>query len=171
VEAGDIWKVRLLLDHGADFNKQVGYYGRPLGLAAKQDDVAVTQLLISRGADVNLIFRSREKFGTALDVAIVQQKLRTLDSLLEGGGDPNLPVDGLSPLATAAKEGNCSAISRLIQHGAKVDMKLTHEEYGSALIVATRCEALDSLESLVEHGADVNLEVDAGTFRTALQAS
>lgn len=51
---GDLAKVRLLLDNGADINAiDEEYRSTPLGCAARWGQVAVVEVLLQRGADPN----------------------------------------------------------------------------------------------------------------------
>jgi len=115
--------VRLLLDRGADVNA-IGYIGRayriaysPLMMAqeAKEDDPAITEMLLSGGAKVN-----GPDTLTALDYAIFKKRRRSVRILLQHGADVNLQyVRGYTPLMLAESVGDKQIIRMLKQAGAK----------------------------------------------------
>ncbi|KAN0091838.1 hypothetical protein V8E51_017685 [Hyaloscypha variabilis] len=89
-----------------------------------------------------------------------------------------------SVLAAAAAKGNIEIVKFLVQEGrADVNMPLEHGIFGSALAAAAAGRDFEIVEFLVQKGANrcaevlinaganVNLKLENGPFRTALQAS
>ena len=96
--------------------------------------------------------------------AIRENDLAKLQSLLQGGGDPNVsdPRGGATPLMYAAAVGSARAMALLLDNGAKVNA--TNATGATALIWAAT--DIEKVRLLLARGADVNLASQRG--RTAL---
>jgi uncharacterized protein len=133
--------VRLLLDKGAD--------------ARKAGVRAATFLLRRNGGTVN---------GEGEDDARVSEVLKLL---LDAGADPNgQDDDGWRPLMAAAYGGFPASVRLLLDRGAAVNARCDcpNSGYGgaTALLMAVRKRAPQSVDALLGKGADVTLADEAG---------
>ncbi|KAK0704346.1 hypothetical protein B0H67DRAFT_348118 [Lasiosphaeris hirsuta] len=135
--------VQTLIDAGADINAPLegGIFGSALAAAAGQARPNFLKTLIQAGADVNQRLRTGF-FGSALSAAAWFGDVRSLEVLLLAGADPNLQPESGS-----------------------------ETEFGSPLVAAACMAQSACAYKLVEGGADVNLVLGHGVYRTALQAT
>jgi ankyrin repeat protein len=95
----------------------------PLALAAHFGHLDTVQLLVDRGADVNLV--SEHQIGvTPIHAALFGQRIDIVFLLLEHGADPDirrggkgLPRAGWTALHYAASLGAKDLVTALIEHG------------------------------------------------------
>lgn len=167
---GDSQKVDRLIELGADVNAPLGYLGSPLALAASERSVAMLESLLRKGAKVDLLFDRKCDYQNALDAAIRHNHLGAMEILIERGADVNFQLNGWNPLLQAMSGGWTEGIECLISRGAEVNMILSGE-YGSVLIAAVARRRPEVIKLILQHGADVNLRVDTGVFKTALEAA
>jgi len=107
--------VRAVIAGGADVN-EVADNMTPLELAIGEDDVAIVDILIRAGADVN---QGHPKTGRRpLHMAVSQPDLRILELLLEAGADVEGCRENSTPLCFAAAFGKRDAYDRLLEAGA-----------------------------------------------------
>ncbi|BFP42804.1 hypothetical protein FGF1_36490 [Flavobacteriaceae bacterium GF1] len=127
----------------------------PLLYAVRIGDFDRVKELIAKGADVNLV---QEGEGTALVMAIRQNRLQIARYLLEKGADPNLGTnsDG-HPLWLAARNGDIELVELLVSKGVDVNKKFPGD--GSALIQASKNGDLAMAKALVRLKADINMGV------------
>jgi hypothetical protein len=92
----------------------------PLHIAAFAGNVATTELLINRGADVNS--RAKSKFlNTPLQTALLTGQYATAKVLLEHGADAMVrQAEGFAPIHEAAQSGREDLVKLLIAHGAEI---------------------------------------------------
>ena len=101
--------VRRLLGHGADPRASTAHGFTPLLLAAADGDIAMADMLLAAGVDVN------ETDGThVLPYAIVNRQDAFALFLLEHGADPNGSMGGVRALHAAAGSGRGLA-TRLVE--------------------------------------------------------
>jgi ankyrin repeat protein len=172
--------------------KEGWYGQTALMWAVLENNTEAAKLLIAAGADLNAKTNSPPPGGrggggdgsrggfTPLMFAARQGSIESGEALLKAGADPDLSdPDGINPLTVALLSGHYDFTSLLIDHGADVnkgdrtgrtplyvavDMhslewrfnrpapKKFEKQYGSMEIV----------KKLLEHGADVNAELNAG---------
>ncbi|KZL82888.1 multiple ankyrin repeats single kh domain-containing protein [Colletotrichum incanum] len=147
--------VKLLLDRGAavDFPNEWA-----LQAAASEGHYDVVKELLDRGADVNA-FTTNENFpqGTALQVACESGKLEIVTLLLERGANPNLGAgEDTCPLIAAASKGEQEILKLLVKARADVNV-FGGWDNSTVLINAVANLPIESLQVLVDAGADVNL--------------
>lgn len=139
----DMKAMEMFLDHGATPNVAHGCWASPLMMAACQGNEIMMNLLLERGADVNLCI------------------VPNLD-LTEDTGR-------ITALEGAASEGYTNLIHLLVKHGAL----LAHAREDTVFKTALQCAAYygkeESVKTLLELGSDPNIV--GGTFGSALQAA
>lgn len=195
---GDVDRVRACLSNSI-FDVNAPDYEwdgrRPIHLAAGNGSVAVLELLVNAGADPNAVVKGRggqyaihyaaqngcadairwliqhahvdpnvradedNEYGqTPLHYAIASHKVDTVRALIEGGADVNLPdLPGQSPLVYA-----CVALALPYRsRGAPPLSQAEIDEY--------RAPRHEVLRTLLQHGADPNLDPSNGEVMTPLQ--
>ncbi|CCF38951.1 hypothetical protein CH063_00303 [Colletotrichum higginsianum] len=147
--------VKLLLDRGAEVDFPNGW---ALQAASSEGHYDVVKELLDRGADVNA-FTTNENFpqGTALQVACESGKLEIVTLLLERGANPDLGAgDDTCPLIAAASKGEQEILRLLVKARAEVNV-FGGWDKSTVLINAVANLPVESLQVLVDAGADVNL--------------
>ena len=154
VKKGDIAAVEQATAAGAEVNKARTDDGRtPLHIAVHYSELAVAQLLIERGAEVN---QAMTDGRTPLFVAAQNGKLDIAQLLLDRGAEVNQAMnDGATPLYIAAQEDQLDVAQLLIKRGAEVNNART-DDGTTPLWVAALYGQLDIAQLLIENGADVN---------------
>jgi len=187
--AGDVEKTRLLLDHGANVNARSDSGRTALLIAAgRVNNSAVVKLLLERGANPSVESPGLFFPMTPLAEAASTGDPSVVQVLLDHGADAK--AAGLAPgffaLATGCARcgelvlkptmatplavmlapplGPGSHIPRLLEMGADANAK----DPGGAPLIVLACSsdasevAIDSVRSLIAHGADVNAKNAAG---------
>ncbi|KAI1263354.1 hypothetical protein F5Y18DRAFT_394024 [Xylariaceae sp. FL1019] len=192
--------VQILVNAGAEVNMQIkgGIYGSALAAAASTTSLEMIRFLIAHGAVVDMPIKNGA-FGSALVASSLHGRLEVVRLLVENGADVNMrPQSGDygSALAAAASRGHLDVARFLLEQGADVNSMLNVGWYGSALAAAAARHAtaevslqvirqyrhftpvevslqvsLEVIELLVEKGADVNQQLLAGAFGSALAAA
>ncbi|KAA8894720.1 ankyrin repeat-containing domain protein [Sphaerosporella brunnea] len=136
-----------------------------LHLAACEGHLEIVNILLERGADVNLVGGD---YGTALGIAAWYGHKEIVNILLERGADVNL-VGGLygTPLEIAAQCGYKEIVNTFLERGADVNLAGGH--YGTPLGRAAWYGYQEIVNILLERGADVNIV--GGGYGTALEAA
>lgn len=108
--------------------------------------------------------------------AVRNGRISTVRSLLERGENPNVTIDGISPLFAAISGGFTEVVRLLLRYGA--DPNFLDGDGNSALLFATVREHVAILQCLLQAGADPNLKgtdngftpliIAAGTGQTAV---
>lgn len=81
--------------------------------------------------------------------------IKKTHEFLENGINPNLNMNGYTPLTVALKKSNIDMIELLLRYGAKPNMP---NSYGlTALVKSTACGYSEIVELLLEQGANPNL--------------
>ncbi|KAL7952415.1 ankyrin repeat-containing domain protein [Trichoderma compactum] len=142
----DTQRLEYLLDHGMKVDMQDGQHGTALHKAVTEDNSTLFQLLLDRGADINALNR---------------------------GADPNINHEyaeygtALHAMMTTRHAGPNwrEGINVLLKH--HTNPNIISERLGSALHLACAI----AHETLLEHCPNINVNVQGGTFNTALQAA
>lgn len=136
VRAGGVWRMAQAIDGGADVNCNDG---APLSIAAANGDVAVVDFLLERGAET----------GDALAHAAGAGQADMVEHLLSKGA--SVDDDGQA-VFKALGEGHPDIVVLLLAKGADANARGN----GYLLLTAVMEGDAQSLDALVEHGADVN---------------
>ncbi|MCB9892699.1 MAG: ankyrin repeat domain-containing protein [Planctomycetes bacterium] len=155
---------RFLLDRGADSNAQpdtgaleLPMLGKPanpapLHLAAASGHTAIVELLIERGATVDL---PGVAGSTALHLACAEgHEAVALTLLAHGASRDARDTSGFRPLHLAVQAGSVPIATRLIERGADVRARSVTGSEPMHLAAGSGNVAL--MELLLDHGADVN---------------
>lgn len=172
--AGRVEACRLLLDAGADPNREDPGGGLPLLRAAYAGHRAVVELLLDRGAKVDgglttptadiSSGRHLPSGTTALHVAAMAKRLTIVELLLQRGASPDgLDSSGGTALSMAMTWSWEEGARRLLEAGADPDL-------GNALHIA--CARMPSMiRPLLEAGADPNRISEKSDDRSSLVGS
>ena|SRR5687768_11505254 len=129
----------------------------PLMIAASVGRVRAVELLLDRGASVDL---SHRDLGTPLMLALSNGHAEVARLLLARGADVNARCGGFDPLTSAARAWAPDCLEIVLAAGAEVNRADRHD---NPLTLAVREEEVDGLRRLLEAGADPNLPNADGT--------
>jgi len=154
---GDRKAVERQLALGVNVNSH-HFYTRETALieAASHGHTEIVELLIERGADVNM---KGEAWYGPLHVASAGGYVDTVQLLLEHGADVNL-FHHDKPLHYAAKHGHIEVAEMLLAHGAHLDAKGMDEQ--TPLGTAVSNGQVEMVKYLLSKGADVNARANYG---------
>lgn len=154
-ENGNVEKIKLLLENGADVNAKDDKGWTPLMMASRHSNtssnIETVNLLLQNGADVN----AKQNTGwTPLMLASrysnTDSNIQTVKLLLQNGADVNLKNnDGWTPLKLASKNSNTETVKLLLENDANVNLK--NNNGNTALMLAKN---LEILKLLLEYNAD-----------------
>ena len=154
VRAGNVARVELLLDSGADPNKRSSYNG-PLHDAARIGSAEITTILIKAGADVELSgfggvrpLHSAALAGQAKVVSILLKSGAKVDSRDNTGRTPLLSF-------TSGNVGDVSTLIALLQGGANPNLLDGPVPFHPLDYAAMQGRA-DVADLLIAFGADMN---------------
>ncbi|KAF4962094.1 hypothetical protein FSARC_9828 [Fusarium sarcochroum] len=142
-----------LVQSGADLEVRLPDGKTVLHLAITMRNQEFTQVLISRGANVDRKLREH----TPLTMAISSRCTPITAALIDSGANPNLPSrNGNTPLLAAAATGHDETVRYLIAHGA--DPSATQGQSGySPMHMAAHKNQPHILRLLAESGAAVDI--------------
>ena len=154
-ERGDLEKISDLLNAGASINQTDGPHGfTPLHKAALEGRVSAAELLIDRGAEVDV---RRSLGATPLHDAAFRGEASVVKLLIEKGADVNArDVQGSTPLHWATYTGDVSCGELLIGRGADVNAKNRYD--ATPLHRAVEFGHIDFTKLLIESGAELSAE-------------
>jgi ankyrin repeat protein len=154
----------LLLDHGVKIDEPRGKTSA-IHAAASNGRKAMIELLIARGADLNIVDQQQR---TALQIATELARFEVARVLVERGADPNAGwSDGEdigSPLHYACIHENLPMVRLLLDKRADVNAISKSESVGvpvmgSPLMAAIRSQNLELVTLLLDRGAKPDLKV------------
>ena len=147
--------VEALLAAGADFRTPLPSGFTPLCFAVREGRTDVVRVLLKAGADVNEAMQPRKASGkapgrgtTPLSLAVENGHFELAVALLKAGADPNDQRSGYSALHTLT--------------WVRKPNRGDDESGDPAPIGSGDLTSLQFVETLVEHGADVNLRLKRG---------
>lgn len=164
--SGNLEVATFLLDHGADVNYiSWSYYNHcyvsPLQEAIKYKEIKMTELLLERGANLNL----EPHYATQLlQTAIEKNCIEIVALLLAHGVNPNdynLPYSFV-PLAyafSAEYEVRLTLIKLLLEHGSNPNASCDYNDetpLRRAMDIKNEAERLEIVKLLLAHRADPN---------------
>ncbi|GLA57796.1 hypothetical protein AtubIFM55763_003038 [Aspergillus tubingensis] len=160
---GKARQAKRLLQSCTDVNEEKGYFVNALAAAIAGRKLALVQLVVDAGADLN----ARGRFGFPLRAATIANQLDIARYFLDKGVDPNLRDEELGdPLQAAASSGNLDMMLLLLSHNASVDGCGGH--FSNALQAACFNGHEQAVRLLIDHGASLNHK---SRYRDALQAA
>jgi hypothetical protein len=145
--------LRLLVDRGADVRAQDRAGATALALAVRSADVDVVRFLVEKGLDPNALSPGARRAGFA------RYDRPTTDYIMSKGLNPTPDV-----LITTATWQPAELVARWIESGANVNASNTAQYGRTALLTAVTSEAegADTLQLLLDHGADPNVRTTEG---------
>jgi ankyrin repeat protein len=162
--AGDVKKVKLLLDRGADVHLRSALGNTAIVTAASYvDNLDVVKLLLDRGADLHGHNRNNV---TPLAAAVYCGDAKAVRFFLDQGCKPKTIHNlfgsaGNSLLVVAAQNGNAEIVDMLLAAGA--DANQPDANFGGhALNYALLGQNTEVARRLIEAGADINLTSPVG---------
>ena len=176
LQGGHIRIADLLLQHGANVDFQgtnsTGKLWTPLHSAAAlpNDLVAISavQFLLEHGANVNP--RHWKPSETPLHVAVIMDNFELVRMLLQHGAEVNSPdARGRTPLSSmdisvdpVTEESRVNTCQVLLEYGADVNARWGARIGRTLLHDASYLQRPDIVRTLLNHGANVNLEDKKG---------
>jgi cytochrome c len=146
VRTGDVAAVTSALDKGAAIDEIDGVTA--LYIACETGNAALAELLITRGADVNLPVSWQR---TPLYAATKAGFANIVKLLLSHGADPNQLAKAQTPLHVAAEAGCLACVTHLVEAGAEVNALTSN---GSPPIHLAKLAGHDDVVAyLTSHGA------------------
>ncbi len=158
IAAGDLAKVKELVEAKANLNTRGQYGYTPLIAAIANDHLEVALYLIEQGADVTLADNDRDTplLWAALRADEVKrhQNVQLAEAILDAGAEVNAHNrGGVTPLMLAAGSGAAKLVELLLARGADVKAKTTGKHNGgcTALMYAS---GIAVVRVLLDAGAD-----------------
>ncbi|KAL6707672.1 hypothetical protein ACN47E_003793 [Coniothyrium glycines] len=168
---GNLEIVSTLTRHGAVIHDDANHLGDSLQAAAFCGNCPIITSLCDSGADIN---RHSGALGSALQAASCMDHLAAVCLLLQRGAQFDYPCGSVfgSALHAAAFAGSVGIIKILLEQ-AKADVHVRGGAYGSALHAAARQGHLPAVRTLIDAGANIDLDIalETMTFGTPLQAA
>jgi ankyrin repeat protein/beta-lactamase regulating signal transducer with metallopeptidase domain len=155
VTAGDLQQVRSLLAKGANANAKDGIGNTALFFAILSHDPAMVELLVTKGADVNLanVFRTAAGNYSLAQLAVGHGNLDTMRLLVDHGAKLDAKdQDGWTALRHAAAGGKRDLVEFFVSKG--VDLPAFH--------LAACMGDLTRVKGLLEQGANVDATDELG---------
>jgi ankyrin repeat protein len=169
--SGRVETVRLLLDKGADKDKEDGVYWRPLHYASALGHAGVVSLLLDRGAATE-VDEDVEHLVEPLHVACEHGHVDIVRLLVDAGANQGAWDDELcTPYIGAVGRGQEAVVLFLLDRGQQVDGTTDYPDgtLFTALCAAASYEQESMVRLLLDRGADVNAREGEG--RTVLHAA
>lgn len=155
--------VQLLLENGARLDLQGGVYGNVLQAAAYAGNFEVAKLFLQRGININ---EHCGEYGSALQAAVLSGKEKVVRLLLDEGADVNAQGgEYQNALRAAIFWNNEDLVELLLERGADPNIvarldPVDYGPFGSPLHVAAARGRYNIAKTLLDHGADPDLQSD-----------
>jgi len=166
---GDMDMIKFLFEGKKDIsiNETDAYDWTPLMLASEKGHLEVVQFLVEKGADVN--HKSENSGNTAFTVAFENKYYEVMSYLLEHGAHiDEKDNENCTPLMSASRIGNLTAVQFLIEHGANINEKDMFE--WTPLMYASEKGHFPVVKYLIEHGANINFKSSNRGYTAFLNA-
>ncbi|MBM4222936.1 MAG: hypothetical protein FJ161_03975, partial [Gammaproteobacteria bacterium] len=147
--------VQSLIDSKANLEKRTDR-NTPLTSAVQHGNVRIVEMLLNGGARVDALDGNMH---TALSFALENGQSNLAELLLNRNANPNGIGQQLSTPLISAASFCPSAIPLLIEKGAKVDAQDALQNTG--LIAAVKASSIESVNYLIEAGANLNIKDSA----------
>jgi len=154
VVKGDRDIVQVLLEYGADPTARPPGSESPLHIACSNDKKYIVKALIETGK-VNLR-EPNAKGETPLYAAVLRRQKDCIDVLLDAGSDPNARPLGQDSMLSIAVANDAKAAVNLIVRSGRVRIDELNSKGETPLYVAVQRRQKDSIETLLEAGANPN---------------
>jgi hypothetical protein len=118
VAKGDITQVESLLSKGADANLADRMRWTPLHIAARNNRLDIVELLVNKGANLNLN-ATNNRGQTPLHIAVTNSQKEIVELLITKGADVNIMTGSDNALTLARKGRNTEIIDLLTKNGAR----------------------------------------------------
>jgi ankyrin repeat protein len=148
---GDINRVKVFIEGGGSLDTADPSGLTPLYYAAAGNHRDIVELLVSRGANVNIIV---DKWKTPLTAAIGAKSTDIVEYLVDHGANINSGKGYWTPVQEAA-EYSKEIVELLLAEGADIN-----EGKFTALHNAVYAQLFDIVELLIDNGADINIKDD-----------
>jgi ankyrin repeat protein len=129
-------------------------------LATKYDQTAAVQILINKGADLNI----RKLGSTALMIAVTCNNINIVEKLINAGANLNIrdPLQGKSAITFAIEKGYTEIFKKLIEAGADLNIHVKiYNQLGSTLMLAIERKQPEIAAEIVKAGINLNIKTDA----------
>ncbi|KAL8839664.1 MAG: hypothetical protein Q9176_004271 [Flavoplaca citrina] len=154
--------VKSLLEHNANVNIQHNKYGNALQVAASFGNLGIVELLLEHGAHVNT--NAVGDYGSTLQAACFSGNKAVVELLLQWGAEVNARGgDYEYPIIAAAAEGRGGIVELLIDHEAYVNVNKVKGDNTPLLVLAGSTLSKETMELLLNHGADIESVSEQGT--------
>lgn len=156
---GDLSRINVLIDRGADVDTREADGSTALHWAAQHGHEPVLTALLDAGADPD----ASSRYGiTPLALAATNGDTATVSLLLDAGADVNSTSrEGQTALMSAALNGRAETIRVLLEAGAKIDAAESYRGQ-TALMWAAGEGNVAAVETLLAAGADVSAQSHSG---------
>ena len=145
--------IELLLDHGADA-KAKNPIGHVLHAAAFHNGIKAVSLLLNCGVDVHAT-GGRHVYALQAAIASETDRAEKVQALVDNGADINAHGGPQEyPFLAAARQYNSHAVVKVLLD-AGADVRTWGGEYGYALQAAVDAVEIETVELLLDRGADV----------------
>jgi ankyrin repeat protein len=158
---------RLIIKRPQQLTQLGGLYGTPLHASVLGGHIEISQLLVARGADINL--RCADNW-TPLHIALYMGRLDITKWLLKHGADVNSQdKHGWTPLHFSADKGHVEACRMLLEH--KPELNYQNDHGSTPFCFALENGRLDVAQLLLDHNADVRIPNNKGNTPLHFSAS
>jgi ankyrin repeat protein len=162
IEKSEKEKICILISEGVNLNSFIHDHNKltfPLSVAAKNENLDIIRLLISKGVDINL--KTPNGYTLLTQVCMGFQNAQNLvELLLKNGADVNVQskIEGWSPLLAASNclinGDNDKLVKMLIEAGADLDVCL--KDGRTSLMMCANTGKIASVMQIIKNVVDIN---------------